>query len=474
MDNPIKFVPRAYQEAGTKFILKTPRCNLHVDMGLGKSVMVLNAIDSLIMCGDTSPVLIIAPLRVARSTWTDEVRKWEHLKHLEISPITGDERQRLFAIGRKAQIYTCNYENIPWLVKHFKDKWPFRTVVADESTKLKSHRSHMKVSSLGKEYLVKTGGARTSALAGIAFKKVRRWINLTGTPAPNALTDLWGQHWFIDAGGSLGKSFSSFTDRWYKVGYNGYDLEMLPQAEKEIRDRIANKTFTLRAEDYLDLGEEVINTIYVDLPLKARKQYVEMEKNLYTEIEAGGVEAFSMAARSTKIHQLANGAIYHDDNGSWEEVHTAKLEALQDVVEEAAGTPVIVAYKFKSDLVRLKKAFPNGKALDTKKETEDNFKRGLIPILFIHPDSAGHGIDGFQNVTNIMCFFSVDWNAETRAQAIARIGKVRQFQAGFDRPVLIHQILARETIDEDIVRRVEKKITVEEALKEGLARRGLK
>jgi SNF2 family DNA or RNA helicase len=470
----VNFTPRAYQEAGTQFILQNPRCNLHVDMGLGKSVMVLNAIDSLLLCGETNPTLIVAPLRVARSTWSDEAAKWEHLAGLEISPVVGDSKQRLEALRKDTPVYTCNYENIPWLVQHFGSKWPFRTVVADESTKLKSHRSHFKSSSLGKNFLVCTGGGRAKALAQIAFKKVKRWVNLTGTPAPNSLLDLWGQQWFVDGGGSLGRSYSSFTDRWYKTGYNGYDLVMLPHAEKEVRDLIAPTTFTLRAEDYLNLGQEVTNTIFVDLPDKAAKHYAEMERELYTIIDAGGVEAFSAAAKSMKCHQLANGAMYHDLNGSWEEVHTAKIEALQGIVEEASGVPIIVVYKFKSDLERLKKAFPQGKALDTKKETEDNFKRGNISVLFVHPDSAGHGIDSFQYVTNIICFFSVDWNAETRAQVIARIGKVRQFQAGLNRPVFIHQIIARRTVDEDILTRIEGKMSIENALKEGLARRGLK
>ncbi len=439
-------------------------------MGLGKTVMVLNAIDVLIKCGESKPFLIVAPLRVARTTWRDETRKWDHLNYLAVQPITGDRSARLAALAVKADIYCINYENLPWLLEALDGKWPFKSIVADESSKLKSHRSHYRKCKGGLS-LVCSGGVRTTALARVAFKKVKRFWNLTGTPAPNGLIDLWGQCWFIDGGKRLEGNYTAFEQRWFRLGFNGFSLEMLPNAETEIRAAIADVTFTLRAEDYLDLGEEIVNTIYIDLPAKARKHYDEMESDLYTEITAGGVEAFNAATKTAKCHQICNGAIYYEKNGEWEQIHDAKIDALQSVIEEAAGMPVIVAYKFKSDLVRLKKAFPRGVAFDTKPKTEAAFKAGEIPVLFLHPESAGHGIDGFQNVTNIICLFSVDWNAETRGQVIARIGKVRQFQAGLDRPVMVHQIVARDTIDEDILLRVSSKMSVEAALKAGLARR---
>lgn len=468
------FIPRAYQEAGTNFMLLHPRCAVFAEPGLGKSIMALNMIDTLRLLGDDSKVLIVAPLRVARTTWPNECLKWTHLKHYKVSAIVGTAVQRKNALYDSADIYTVNYENLPWLAEQVKDRWPFRVVIFDESTKLKSHRSHFRAKADGTKYLVCTGGARTNSIAKIMWTKVRRVVLLTGTPAPNGLKDLWGQLWFCDKGVALGSSFSAFEDRWYKIGYNGYDKELLPFAENEIRKAIEPITFTLRAQDYMALGEEVYNTIVVDMPEKAQKHYKEMEKKLYTVVEDKEIEAFTMGVKSQKCHQIANGAIYWDDKGSYEEIHDAKIEALQSIIEEAAGMPVIVVYKFKSDLARLKKAFPKGKALDTVKKTEDDFRAGLIPVLFLHPDSAGHGIDGFQNVTNILCFFSVDWNGETRSQVIARIGKVRQFQAGLNRPVFIHQIICRNTVDEDILRRIDEKLSIEDALKAGLARRNLK
>lgn len=469
------FIPRGkFQPECTKFMLENPRSQVNVDMGCGKTIMVLNAIDALILSGESKPTLILAPKRVATSTWSDEVKKWNHLSHLEVSTIVGDATQRKIALRRDAPIYTCNYENVPWLMEQLKGKWPFGTVVADESTKLKSHRAHYRKTKKGNLALVCNGGARTNAIAPVAFKHTERWINLTGTFAPNGLEHIWGQLWFIDQGRRLGTTYSAFLERWFKVGFNGYGLEALPHAEEEIRHKISDVTFTLRAEDYLDLPDEIVNTIFVQLPPAAFDLYKKMEKEMFIQIEAGDVEAFTAASKSGKCQQIANGAVYYDRNGNWEHIHDAKIEALQSVIEEANGMPIIVVYKFKSDLVRLEKAFPKGKKLDQNPKTKEAFEKGKIPVLFLHPGSAGHGIDGLQKATNILCFYSLDWNVEERMQTIARIGKVRQMQAGFNRPTYVHQLAAADTVDEDIIARVEERLTVEEALKRGLARRGLK
>lgn len=469
------FKPRGkFQTEGTRFLIENPRAQFNCDMGIGKSVMTLNAIYALILSGESKPTLIMAPLRVARSTWKDEVKKWNHLSGLEVSTIVGDAAQRKAALRRDAPIYTVNYENIPWLLDELKGKWPFGTVVADESTKLKSHRAHYRKTKTGKLALVCNGGARTNAIAPVAFKHTERWINLTGTFAPNGLEHIWGQLWFIDQGRRLGTTYSAFLERWFRVGFNGFGLTALPHAEEEIRQKIADVTFTLRAEDYLELPDEIINTIFVELPPQAFELYKQMEKEMFIQIENGDVEAFTAASKSGKCQQIANGAVYYDKQGNWEHIHDAKIEALQSVIEEAGGMPVIVIYKFKSDLVRLEKAFPKGKKFDQNPKTQKAFEAGKIPILFLHPGSAGHGVDGLQKATNIMCFYSLDWNVEERMQTIARIGKVRQMQAGFNRPTYVHQLAAADTVDEDIIARIEERLTVEEALKRGLARRGLK
>lgn len=469
------FVPRVYQKEATNFLLSTPRASLYVAMGMGKTSVVLDAIDTLMIAGFHGKILIIAPLRVARSTWKEESQKWNHLKHLTFSIIVGSQKERTNALKAEADIYCINYENLVWLIdeltKMGKVDWPFRMVVADESTRLKSHRSHYKKLKSGHFALYCTGGSRTSAIAKVAFTQTKRWVNLTGTPAPNGLQDLWGQQWFIDRGQSLGASHSAFDQRWFRTGFNGFSKEMFPHSELEIRSAIEPTTFTLRAEDYLALGEEITNTIYVDLPPVAREIYDEMEKNLYIELKSGNVEAFTAATRTTKLQQISNGAVYYDDQGNSETLHSVKIDALQSVIEEANGMPVIVVYQFKSDLERLLKAFPKGKHFSTNPKVERDFKAGLIPILFMHPASGGHGVDAFQYVTNIIVFFAVDWNLELRLQVIARIGSVRQFQAGLNRPVFIHQIIGRDTVDEIILDRLESKGTVEEALKKGLARK---
>jgi len=467
----MQYKPRCYQLGATHFLLANNRGALFMDMGLGKTSSVLNAIDTLIRCGEEGMVLVVAPLRVARNTWTDEINKWAHTRYLTVDEIVGTQQQRVRALQSDTQIKTINYENLVWLVGACGKNWPFSTIVFDESTKLKSLRTHYKKDGTGKPFMVCTGGARASAIVKHAIYRTERVWLLTGTPCQNSLMDLWAQIFFIDGGKRLGNSFTAFEDRWFKTGYNGYTKTPVPGAQEQIQDVIKDVVYTLRAEDYLDLGKEVVNTIYVNLPPKAEEQYLQMEEEMFTRIFAGKVEAFSAAAKTMKCRQIANGAIYYDD-GKFECVHDEKLLALESVIEEANGMPVIVVYSFKSDLARLRKAFPKGAVFDKNPKTEKDFKAGKIPILFLHPDSAGHGVDGLQKVTNIICFYSVDWDGEKRTQTIARIGKVRQFQAGFNRPVFIHQIIARDTVDEIILDRVANKLTVEEALKKALAKRG--
>ena len=463
-----KFTPRPYQTAATQFLLEKQRGALFVDMGLGKTSSVLNAIEALDFCGELGKVLIVAPLRVARSTWSDEVAKWEHTRHLTIDTIVGTAEERLAALHSDSQIKTINYENLEWLVLQLKDQWPFKVVVLDESTKVKSFRAHYKKGK-NKTFLVCTEGKRAGAIIRHVLKRTDWVWLLTGTPCQNSLRELWAQLFFIDGGKRLGKSYSAFEERWFRTHFNGHTKIPFPHSAQEIHDAIQDVVFTLRAEDYLRLGEEVLQTIPVELPPEAARLYQSMEEELFIILEAGAVEAFSAPAQWMKLRQIANGAVYYDKEGRFEVVHDEKVEALRSVIEEANGMPVIVVYTFKSDLAILKKAFPKGRVFDKKGEAD--FKAGKVEILFLHPDSAGHGVDGLQNITNVICFYSVDWNAETRSQVIARVGKVRQFQAGFDRPVFIYQIIAKGTIDETILERIDEKISVEDALKRRLARR---
>lgn len=475
-----EYVPREYQQILTSFLIATPRCALYVFMGGGKTVSTLTALDAMRYTGlETKPALILAPLRVARSTWPNEAAKWEHLEDFRVVPIVGEKIERINAYCENADAYSINYDNLPWLVEFIGSKpWPFGAIVADESTRLKNARPSVQTSSTGKKFIRVAGGARAAALARVAFQS-SRFIELTGTPAPNGIEDLWGQAWFIDQGHRLGRTHESFIQRWFRPKKSGYGSEPLAHAQDEIQGLLKDVVLALNPKDWFDLREPIVNVIKVDLPPKARKHYKEMERELFTVLEGHEVEASNAASKTIKCLQICNGAMYVEPpetyaeaaNGSrkWVALHDAKLDALESVIEEAAGMPVLVAYHFKPDLARLKARFPQGRALKTKQD-EDDFKAGLIPVLFAHPQSAGHGIDGFQEATNIICFVSQWWDCELHDQIIERIGPVRQLQAGKDRAVFIHYIVAAGTIDEDVLERVHGKRTVQEILKEAMKR----
>lgn len=452
---------RPYQEMLVDFIVEHPRCKLFVPMGLGKTVSVLTSLDRLSLVEDVFPVLVLAPLRVARSTWPAEISKWPHLRHLRMLAVVGSESERRMALRHDADIYTCNYENLPWLVEHYGERWPFKTVVADECTKLKGFR-------------LRQGTRRAKALGRVAHGRVKRYIGLTGTPAPNGLHDLWGQAWFLDAGVRLGRTYEAFKQRWFRPSDDGYGVVPLPHAQAEIQDKLRDSCITLAAGDWFDLREPIINNVYVELPLRARKLYLDMEKEMFMQLDEHAVEAFNAAARTVKCLQVANGAAYVGQGSTeWKEIHEAKLEALEDIIEEAAGAPVMVAYHFKSDLARLRKHFPQGRPLDTTPQTIADWNEGRIPVLFAHPASTGHGLN-LQDGGNILVFFGHDWNLENRLQIIERIGPTRQKQAGHDRPVFIHNIIARDTVDEMVLERVNTKREVQDILLDAMKRRRLR
>lgn len=446
---------RNYQYPMIDHIVQNPRCAVWAGMGLGKTSGTLKALDELSLVEDTYPALICAPLRVARSTWTGEKNKWSDFRHMGISPIVGTEDERKRALKQPADIYTINYENLPWLAQQLGEKWPFGTLVADESTKLKSAR-------------IRQGGQRAAALRKHAFTKIKRFIELTGTPSPNGLKDLWGQIYLLDQGQRLGRTFESFKQRWFKPSKDGFSILPLPHAEKEIQERLKDICLSLNSADYFDLKKPIVIDVKVELPPKARALYKEMEKRMFIEIETDEVEAFNAASRTNKCLQLANGAAYIDgDTKDWHVVHTVKLEALESIIEENSGVPVLVAYSFKSDLARLKKAFPKGRHINTQKD-EDDFKAGKIELGFAHPASLGHGVDGFQYATNIGVFFGLDWNLENYLQFIERFGPVRQIQAGFNRNVFVYRIVASNTVDEDVLIRIETKREVQDILLEAM------
>jgi SNF2 family DNA or RNA helicase len=449
----VKFDPRLYQSTMIDWICDIPRCGIWAGMGLGKTASTLTALRHLDLV-QPGPTLVLAPLRVAQSTWPDEVTKWDHLAGLTVSPVVGDVAQRRAALRKKADIYTMNYDNLPWLIETLgRDRFPFSTVVADEATRLKGFR-------------LRQGGKRARALGQVAHTKVSRFIQLTGTPAPNGIEGLWGQAWFLDRGQRLGLTFKAFTDRWFQtIAVDGGYQQIKPfkHAQPEIEAHLRDLCISFNAGDWLDVREPVVNTIRVELPPKARRAYQEMEREMYLSIDGHEVEAFAAAAKTMKCLQLANGAIYTDDKGAWVEVHDAKLQALDSIVTEANGMPVLVAYHFKSDAARIQRAFPQARVLDADPQTIRDWNAGKIPMLLAHPASAGHGLN-LQNGGNIIAVFGHWWDLEQYQQILERIGPARQLQAGHDRPVFIHHIVAADTVDELVMARRETKRSVQDLL----------
>lgn len=455
---PRAFTPHPYQRQLIEHMLDTPRCGTWAGMGMGKSVSTLVALDILELI-EPGPTLVLAPLRVASSTWPDEAAKWANLRHVEVSAVVGTPEQRRAALRRPANVFTCNYDNLVWLVETLGDKWPFRKVVADESTRLKSFR-------------LRQGGKRAQALAKVAHCKVDRFVELTGTPSPNGLQDLWGQAWFLDRGQRLGRTWEAFVGRWFRSvpGDNGFSrVEPMPFAQEQIEGKLRDVCLSLDPRDWFDISEPIQKVIRVELPAKARALYRDMEREMFMAIGEHEIEAFSAASKTIKCLQIASGAAYVDEAGTWREIHDAKLQALESVIEEAAGMPVLVAYHFKSDLARLLKAFPRGRHLDQNPQTIRDWNAGKIPILFAHPASAGHGLN-LQDGGNILVMFSHWWDLEQYQQIVERIGPTRQKQAGHDRPVFIYHLIAADTIDEVVMARRESKRAVQDLLLEAMKR----
>ena len=454
---------RPYQREMVRHILEHPRCALFAFMGAGKTVSVLTAIDVLLLASLARKPIVIAPRRVARDVWSTEAAKWPALAHLRVAAIVGTREERLAALATPADIYTTNPEQVPWLVEHLGERWDFDFVVLDELTKWKSAR-------------IRQGGKRAAALLKVIHTPAVKFVvGLTGTPAPNGLKDLYGQMLVIDRGYRLGRTHSAFLWRWFRARPNSDPrhptLDPMPHAQDEIQALLKDICLTVDAKDHFNLDAPIVSTVYVEMPPVARKRYKEMEDTLFTELEGEPIEAFGAAAKTMKLLQFCSGAAYlNGGNTEWAEVHTEKIEALQSIVEEAAGAPILVAYNFKSDLARLKKAFPEGVDLATR-EGMAEFKAGRALLGFGHPAGMGHGVDGLQRACNIIVFFALNWNLEEHLQVIERVGPVRQKQAGYERPVFIYHIVARNTVDEMVLERIATKREVQDILMNALKRR---
>lgn len=417
-----------YQHRAVAYAIERKRCVLALDMGLGKSVSTLTAAADLIGAGVVGKLLVIAPLRVCNSVWAQEAALWSHTKHLRISVATGSAKSRTAALFRSADVYVTNKENVPWLVGHYGDSWPFDCVVIDESSTFKNAQSK-----------------RFKALKKM-MPKIERMILLTGTPSPNGLGDLWAQMYLVDYGERLGRTLTGFRQRFFDADFFGHKYELRTGSAEKIERLISDRVMHMSADDYLDLPSRIDVTVPVNLPVAAFSGYKDFEKTSLAELPDGEeVEAVSAAVLAGKLMQYANGAIYTDANGSWSETHNAKLDALSDIVDDNTGETMLVAYNFKSDLERLRKRFPQAVVLDKDQSTIDRWNRGEIQILLAHPASAGHGLN-LQSGGALCVWFGLTWNLEYYLQFNARLHR-----QGQDRPVRIIHLVGAGTIDERVL-----------------------
>lgn len=445
----MKFVPHAYQETAKEFIIKNPAAALFMDMGLGKTVTTLTAVDELMNDYlEIKKVLVIAPKRVAEDTWSRETSKWDHINHLRISRILGSEKQRLEALRVKADIYVINRENVSWLVQKLGLKWDFDMVIIDELSSFKNHQAK-----------------RFKDLKKVR-PLIKRLVGLTGTPAPNGYMDLWSQVYLLDRGKRLGKNITAFRREYFNTivrpGFQIYSLRT--GAVEAINEQIKDICISMKAKDYLKLKEPLLINVPVILDKSEMEKYKSMEKEAILEIEDKEVTAINAAAVSTKLLQLANGAVYNEARNVLE-VHDKKLERLEELIEAANGNPVLVFYSFQHDKDRIKNYLREDvRELDTSDDIKDwNDKK--IKVLLAHPASTGHGLN-LQDGGNVIIWFGLTWSLELYMQANARLHR-----QGQEEGVIIHHLIAEGTIDEEVFKVLQGKEKRQEELFEALKHR---
>lgn len=443
----MKYIPHDYQVNAKNRILALPRLGLFLDMGLGKTVITLTAINELMYQRYTvRKVLVIAPLRVAETTWSTEAQKWDHLKHLRISKILGNKRQRMLGLYTDADIYIVNRENVVWLTNELDagagTAWDFDMVVIDELSSFKSSKA-----------------ARFKALRKFICKS-DRVVGLTGTPAPNGLMDLWAQMYLIDGGERLGKTITGYRQRFFTPNQRNattiFNYKPLTGAEEAILDRISDICVSMKAEDYLQLPERIDIKREIFLSDKEMDAYREFERERFLEIQQEEIAAISAAGLTNKLLQYANGAMYTEEK-SWVTTHDKKLKELEEIVELSQGKPILCFYSYKHDLERIQKKFPEARKLDSEEDIIE-WNMGEIPLLLAQPAGAGHGLN-LQAGGNIIVWFGLTWSLELYQQANARL-----FRQGQKENVIIHHLICPGTVDEDVMAALEGKADVQNAV----------
>ena len=436
----MKYKPHEYQSFATNFVLEHPACGLILDMGLGKSVITLTALWSLLLDSfDVGKVLVVAPKRVAENTWPTELAKWEHLDGLTWSLVLGSEKERRAALQRRAKIYIINRENVTWLVDNY--RWDFDTLVIDELSSFKSSKAQ-----------------RFRALKRVR-PRISRVIGLTGTPQPNGLLDLWPQMYLLDMGQRLGRFVGGYRERFFLPDKRNreviYSYKPKEGAEEKIYELISDICISMRAADNLDMPGLVASRVEVQMNAKERKLYEGFERDMVLHLKDGDLDAVNAAALSGKLVQMANGAVY-GENRKVHHIHDRKLDALEDIIEAANGKPLLVAYWYKHDLERIRQRF-EVRTIDTPKDIAD-WNEGKIPVALIHPASAGHGLN-LQDGGSTIVWFGLTWSLELYQQLNARL-----WRQGQKHTVVIQHIVAAGTHDEDIMNALEKKDMSQTAL----------
>lgn len=400
---------------------------------------------------EVSKVLVIAPKRVAEDTWTTEAGKWDHLQHLRISRVLGNQIERQAALETEADVYAINRENVVWLVEQCRKSWPFDMIVVDELSSFKSNQAK-----------------RFKAL-----KQVRplasRFVGLTGTPAPNGLLDLWPQMYLIDRGERLGKNITGYRNRYFypgkSNGYVVYSYEPKPGAEEAIQKKVSDICISMKADDYLQMPELIVNDIPVYLSMREMERYQELEKEKLMDVDGEQITALNAASVYNKLLQMANGGVYTDD-GNVVDIHSQKLEALAEILDTANGQSVLVFYNFRHDYERLMSAFKSYKprTLKGQKDIQD-WNAGRIPLLLAQPASMGHGLN-LQAGGHIIVWYGLNWSLELYQQANARL-----YRQGQKQGVIIHRLVAKGTVDEDVIKRLESKDATQDSLLDALKAR---
>lgn len=451
------FEPHGYQQHCIDRITETKKLGLFLDMGLGKTVTTLTAIRRLKYDRFAiRKVLVIAPKKVAEGTWTREKDKWEHTKILRVAQVLGSQEKRIRALNTPADIYITNRENVCWLVDYYRNSWPFDMVVVDESSSFKSHKAK-----------------RFKALASVG-SHIDRMVELTGTPSPNGLNDLWSQVYLLDGGERLGKRYTQFRERYFQPDRRGadgmvYNYATKPGSEQSILEKISDICISMKAEDYLQLPDVTYHQIPVVLDQKSMKAYQDLERRMVLELpeEEEEISVTSAAALSNKLLQLANGALYDDDH-CVHEVHSCKLEAFLELVESLQGKPALVFYNFQHDRTRilavLEKSGLRVRELKTPQD-EDDWNNGQIDILLAHPASSAYGLN-LQQGGNHVVWFGLTWNYELYTQANKRLHRQGQTEK-----VIIHHLVCSGTRDEDVMQALERKDDVQNWVMQSLKAR---